>query len=302
MLLIAVSGAKGSGKTTLLARLAAWFEARATVVDGFLAEAGARSSGTGGADRYDLRWLRNGETTPLAERDAALSPPYRFNPEAWNQVRHWAQGIRPHLPLIVLDEFGRLESEGKGHVEYWPLIVAAQPEVVAIAVRQGCEEAIEYHLGRRFDLGIDVAEQDAWERLRAACLAHADWMRVGVYGAAAGTLEVSLGSVMHGAQVPMRGLVMSSLQGATLVRAGEGLGERMRVTWVAFIAAGLKALSPAGSRLRPMIGITMQGILFGFLTRLLGWNPLGLFVGAWAVGAWAMAQGLVFNYLLLGTD
>lgn len=304
MFLIAVGGAVGAGKTSLLAQLANWFQAQGKSVDGFIAEAGERAEAGRGASRYDLRWVRSGEVTPFAARNGASALPYQFNTETEEQVKQWAQQLatQPPLSLIVLDEFGKLEAAGKGHIAIWKELVKAQPEVVAVAIREENREAIEKHLGRAFDLQIDAESPDAWERLRAACVAHADWMRVGLYGGTSGAIEVTLGSVLHGAQVPMRGLILSSLQAAIMVRAGEGLGQRLRVTWVSFIAAGLKALSPAGSRLRPMLAISIQGLFFGIATRVAGWNWLGIAIGSWLVGAWAISQGLILQYLLIGNE
>ena len=52
-----------------------------------------------------------------------------------------------------------------------------------------------------------------------------------------------------------------------------------RVVWVPFISGGLKALSPAGNRVRPMIAIIMQGLLFGGTVQGLGWNFLAIGLG-----------------------
>ncbi|TVQ09065.1 MAG: hypothetical protein EA364_14600, partial [Balneolaceae bacterium] len=65
-------------------------------------------------------------------------------------------------------------------------------------------------------------------------------------------------------------------------------------------AAALKALSPAGNRIRPMVAIAVQGSLFGLSVRLLGWNITGITLGAWFIGAWSGLQGFIFQYLLLG--
>jgi hypothetical protein len=115
-------------------------------------------------------------------------------------------------------------------------------------------------------------------------------------------VEVSFGSILHGAQVPLRGLFLSTLQSVMLTFAGEGLGKRWRVVWVPFIAASLKALSPAGNRLRPMLAITVQGILYGGAVSLLGWNPAGVAAGGWLVGAWSALQGIALQYLFVGSD
>jgi hypothetical protein len=125
---------------------------------------------------------------------------------------------------------------------------------------------------------------------------------VGVFGAASGTLEMTLGAALHGGMVPFRGLVMSSAQAAVMTFAASRLGARGRVVWVPFFAAGLKALSPAGNRLRPMLAITVQGLLYSGATSLLGWNRAGVAVASALVGAWAAGQGLVLQYLFVGHE
>lgn len=302
MLLIAVTGPVGSGKTTLLATLAAWSRAQGLAPDGFLARAVRRVNPLLGAAGYELEWVADGRVMPFAERSGPGRPAYVFCADTLNAARVWATGLRDEAPrpLVVLDEFGLLEARGEGHLALWPDLAAAEPEVVVISVRTDVLDAVKQRLGRPFDLVIDAGDPDAWEKLRSACREHRDWMRVGGYGAGAGGLEMSLGSALHGMKIPLRGLLMSSLQSSVMTLAGSGLGRRGRVVWVPLIAAGLKALSPAGSRLRPMLAISMQGLLYGGAVTVLGWNALGVGLGGWLVGAWAASQGIVLQWLLVG--
>ncbi len=303
MLLIAVTGPVGSGKSTLLGTLASWWMARGKRLDGVICEAsGSREPGRG-ADAYVLHWPNTGDRTPFARRDETRSPAYQFEEAAWERLSHWgsSRASTSPAPLIILDEFGRLEASGDGLIHIWTAIAEADPEIVVITVREECAAAIEARTGR-FDIRVDPRAPDAWDRVRAACVEHADWSRVGLYGAGSGGVEVTIGSALHGARVPLRGLVLSSTQAAVMAHAGEGLGRRARVVWVPFIAAGLKALSPAGSRVRPMLAITIQGILFTLGSSLLGWNALGVGLGGALVGMWAAGQGVVLQYLLVGSD
>jgi nucleoside-triphosphatase THEP1 len=305
MLLVGVVGAVGAGKSTLLSTLAAWWTSSGRRADGIVAEAwGDRPGEARGAERYVLHWLATGERQLFAERDSTQVPPYQFDGGALQRLASWGDGLTAAsaAPLVLLDEFGRLEAEGGGLMSLWPQVAAADPGIVVIAVRADCEDAIVSRLGRGFDVRVLAGNSDAWDQLRAACVAHADWSRVGTFGAGAGAVEVTIGSALHGARVPLRGLVMSSTQSAIMAHTGERLGRRVRVVWVPFIAAGLKALSPAGSRVRPMIAITVQGVLFGAATTVFGWNLFGLTLAGALVGMWAAAQGLVLQYLLVGSD
>lgn len=304
MLLIAVTGPVGAGKTTLLVQLAGWYTGRGKSVDGFVSLALGRVAGSRGAARYDLHWVATGETHVFALRDGGLHPPYHFRKEALDATHLWATNLRHRSPpsLVVLDEFGPLEASGGGHLAGWEHILSAKPETVVIAVRAGLVPAIEDRLGVKFDNIIDASATDALEQARRACLEHEDWIRIGVYGGGAGGVEATVGSALHGTQIPLRGLFLSTLQSVVMMYAADGLGKRRRVVWVPFIAAGLKALSPSGNRLRPMLAITVQGLLFSTAISSIGWNVIGVAVAGWLVGAWAGAQGIVLQYLFIGDD
>jgi len=330
MLLVGVTGPAGSGKSTTLAELAIWAASEGLGVDGFTQPAvGTRMSPRRGAPGYDLERLgRYGGDADRAadapsptrlsfarrDRTKGSAIPYAFSADALATAHEWVRTALAEGPpdLLVLDEFGRVEAEGGGHMALWPEVEAAGPDIVVLAVREGVVPQVEARLGRTFDRVVRL-DPDAridpgpgqltpLEELRVLVLEQRDWSRVGVYGAGSGGFEWSVGSALHAVRVPMRGLVLSSTQAAVMVFAGAGLGRRGRVVWVPFIAAGIKALSPAGSRIRAMLAITVQGMLFGGATRLLGWNPLGIFAGGALVGSWAVSQGLLLQYLLIGSD
>lgn len=208
----------------------------------------------------------------------------------------------PPVDLLVLDEFGGLEAAGGGHLQAWRVVSAAPPGIVVLSVRDGLVPDIEAAIGQRFDRILDASHPETGAALRTLLLEQRDWARIGLFGAGSGGFEWSVGSAVHAVRLPMRGLMLSSAQAAVMVFAGAGLGQRSRVVWVPFIAAGIKALSPAGNRVRPMIAITVQGLLFGASTRILGWNAVGIFLGGALVGSWATAQGFLLQYLLIGSD
>ncbi len=304
MLLIGILGRVGSGKTTLLVRLADWWRLQGRSVDGFVARAGERPENGRGAARYDLEMLMDSRRIPYAFRDDALLPPYRFDPEASRELLTWAGGLQsgPSPLLLIIDEFGPVEAAGGGHIALWPAVVSSDPGIVIVAVRAGQENAIRERLGRGFDILIDPASPDAWEKLRSACDEHPDWMRVGLYGGGSGGFESSVGAVLHGIQAPMTGLFMSTMQSVIMTYAASGLRRKRRVVWVPFISASLKALSPAGNRLRPMLAITVQGLLYGGAVTVFGWNLPGVALGGFLVGAWSAIQGIALQFVFVGSD
>lgn len=302
-LLIAVTGGPGTSKTRLLAELAATQVAAGQRVEGVLSIAGNRAAPRQGANEYWLRIIGSDSEVPWATRDEALNPPYFFEPGTTKKLQAWAGRLHslPPPPLLLLDEFGKFEVCGLGLMPVWPLLVAAAPHIVVVTVRDDLVASIETLLGRKFDLCIPAQSPDALAQLCRACEDYGEWTRIGLFGGAAGGLEMTVGSALHAAKLPA-GLVMSSLQAAMMVFAGTGLRQPGRVVWVPLIAGGLKALSPAGNRVRPMIAIVVQGLLFGGAVQALGWNFFALGLGGALVGAWAALQGFALQYLLMGKE
>ena len=301
-LLIAVTGTPGSGKTHLLAELAAFQRARGGRTEGFLAAAGARRLPDEGADAYQLKMLGSGETLPWALRDEMLDPPYRFDPVTFFRLQDWANRLPPGTSLVLLDEFAKFEARGEGLLPLWPILCAQHPRIVVMAVRAELTGAIEEKLGQKFDRVIDADDPEALDQLKRICDDFGEWTRIGLFGGASGMVEAGLGSALHAAKIPFRSTFLSALQGAMMVFAGFGLSQPGRVMWVSFISSGLKALSPAGSRLRPMLAIFVQGFLFGTTVQILGWNVFAIGLGGMLIGVWAALQGFLLEYLMLGGD
>ena len=304
MILVAVTGPIGSGKTTLLSHLAQWAKVKKKRVDGFHAIAHDRTIPGRGAAEYFLQWISSGAEMLFVRRDDSRRPPYEINQETAKLVAIWATELvnQPQCSLLILDEFGPFEAQGLGHMSYWQALVAANPEVIVIAMRDNLVEDIQARLGIPIDIVVHAQSTKALHQLQAIVEQHPDWIRAGQYGATAGGFEATVGSALHGASVPMRGLFLSTVQSLLMMYAGDRMKVRSRVVWVPFISAGLKALSPSGSRLRPMLAISIQGILFNLAVSVLGWNVVGIFVGGWLVGAWAASQGILLQYAFIGTD
>jgi nucleoside-triphosphatase THEP1 len=304
MVLVAVTGSVGSGKTTTLSMLAQWATESGKSVDGFVAIPHDRAESGQGAREYFVRQLQSGTQLPFARRDESLTPPYQINQQTVVTLSAWSETLshRQPLSLLIMDEFGPLEAKGEGHMAYWSSIQKAMPEVVVLAVREKLIREIEERIGYPFDVVVDVTSPSALEELQSLVLHHSDWVRVGQFGAAAGGFEATVGSALHQAKIPMSGLFMSTVQSLVMMYAGDRLTNKGRVMWVPVISAGLKALAPYGGRLRPMLAITVQGILFSVATTVFGWNVLGIIVGGWFVGAWAALQGLVLQYVIIGDN
>jgi len=288
----------------LLLQLTTWFQQQHKSVEGFLAVGKDRPSSIRGAGCYRLQMIASGQDNLYATRDESKIPPYVFEMGTEQLLQEWAEQIKlKGAPaLIILDEFGPREVAGKGHIQFWDAIKSSNPPLVVMAMRSGLVVNIEQVLRMQFDVCIDVQEKEAWNKLRTVCVEHDDWKRIGAYGAAAGSFEASVGAMLHTAQVPFRGIALSSVQSMVMTYAGDGLGTRSKVVWVPFIAAGMKALSPSGNRLNPMLAIGVQGILFTCATTVFGWNIAGIILAGFLVGAWAAAQGVLLQLLFVGGD
>ncbi len=73
------------------------------------------------------------------------------------------------------------------------------------------------------------------------------------------------------------------------------------VAGISNVAALLKALSPAGKRLTPMLAICVQGILFALGLGIFGINSVGVLIGMLLLCLWAFAQPLILAYLIFGS-
>jgi nucleoside-triphosphatase THEP1 len=301
--IIGITGTPGSGKTHVLAQLIAYLSRTGKPFDGFLSVAENRICQTSGASRYVLHFSVTDFQIELCHRVDSGNPPYKFNDVAWQSTDDWLSDIEsaPTKPtILILDEFGKLEAKGNGFAHYWQRVYALRPQLIVLSVREGYKSELEATLGFTFDLMLKADDPTVPDQLIRCCETIEDWQKLGRYGAGAGAVEMSLGSALHASRIPFRGVPLAIMQSLILFFGGNTLMRPFMVVWVSYIAAALKTLSPVGNRIRPMLAIMMQGSLFGLSVKFWGWNTAGIGVGAWLIGAWAVLQGFIFQYLLFG--
>lgn len=298
-LLVAVTGSPEE-RTRVLSALAAEISQRGQNVGGLLA---VRSEDNCDAKSHHLQIL--GEPSRDAGTEHEGLPPSDGS-EVHSQagLAAWAAGLirAPRLDLLVLDACDDDAADEDRLLALWPDLVAAAPRIAVVAVRTSEVERTQQRLARRFDLCLAAADPATPGRLRTACTEFREWTHLGLWGGAAGSMELTLGSALHAMKIPLRGAALCSIQAAVLTFASAPLAQPGRVAWVAFISAGLKAFSPGGGRVRPMVAIAVQGALFGSIVQLFGWHFFSVALGAAAVGAWAALQGFLLQYLLLGDE
>ena len=155
----AIVGPPGSGKTTALRAVAAR-----------LRELGLRPGGIsqptvfrGGVKTgYRLRDESNGQERAFARRRKASSPGkpgFEFDAAGWRWARERILDARRHADIVLVDEIGRLEAEGGGHL---PALLAKLDEdqgpAWVLAVRADCAARIQSRLGKftaTFQAGAD---------------------------------------------------------------------------------------------------------------------------------------------------
>lgn len=124
--------------------------------------------------------------------------------------------------------------------------------------------------------------------------------QVGKQAALLSIIEIGLGSVLHGLQIPMAGHLLSLNQGFILSRAMYDLQDKRAPGLISTTAALLKSLSPAGKKLTPMLAIAVQGQLFGVGPMVLGNTLWGHFLGMTLLCLWGFIQPLIFYALTFG--
>jgi hypothetical protein len=201
-----------------------------------------------------------------------------------------------------LDEIGKFEAQGGGHAWMLAELEHKEPKVVVLAVRREFLSAIEKLRGVRFDRVLDATDADLEIKLWSCLKQHEDWRAVGIWGGASGIFEATVGTSLHALQAPFRGQILSGVQAALLAHVGLRLQEPARMGWIGLIAAGLKSLSPAGNRLRPMLAISVQSCLFGMTMGFIRNPKISIPMGGALVGLWSFGQGLILQWLLVGND
>jgi nucleoside-triphosphatase THEP1 len=144
-----------AGKTETLRALATRLRAAGLAFTGIAQPAvvaGGRVAG------YDLEDLVTGERHPFATRGpAGAVPGFVFDPEGW---RWAAERILRPAPVLLVDELGLLEAEGRGHA---PAVVRARAAPglrgAVLAVRRECLPALAKLLGPIDPFPLAVSER-----------------------------------------------------------------------------------------------------------------------------------------------
>jgi hypothetical protein len=122
-----------------------------------------------------------------------------------------------------------------------------------------------------------------------------------VFGALWGLVEISLGSVLKTLNIPLSGVVLSSI-GLTIALIGRVFVPRRGSTlFIGVIATLLKLFSLGGVILGPMVGILSEALVAEIVLSLAGSPRRSAFTLAGALGVtWVLVQPFVTGPLLFG--
>lgn len=183
--LAAVVGQRGVGKTRAILRLVDGLRERGLALGGVAQpathEQGARGGeplsecGPSARDRhcvrvgYRLRDVATGEEVDFARArpstpglDSGGGLGFSFEPQGWSRARELIVAARHSADAVVVDELGRLEAEGGGHL---PALLEPlerqRAQLYVVAVRADRLEAIMRRLGRCHLLQLRLPASDA---------------------------------------------------------------------------------------------------------------------------------------------
>jgi hypothetical protein len=128
------------------------------------------------------------------------------------------------------------------------------------------------------------------------------WAYAAAFGAAWGTLEITVGSFLHALRLPFAGVLLASVGAALLVAQRQVLPERGLSLATGLVAAMCKSLSPGGIILGPMIGISTEALLVELALLLAPRAAVAAALGGALAALWALSQQLLSQVLFYGGD
>lgn len=299
-----ITGKAGSGKSQLLARLAHKLRQKYSL-GGFITRGrDRRQELMGAANQYDLVPIepKGAKALPWVTREGERCV---FNDET---RQHAERLIREEIhrserppEILFIDEIGRLELQGNGFSSLLTEALASDCPVIVVALKKKALSDIIAHFHLEGAAIVDLDEMTtskAFAVLRLKINAM-DAERIGAFAGINGLVEVGLGSMLRAFKLPLKGHALAYLQNVLLITFGKALHGRglFRIT---FISSMLKAFSPVGGTIRPMLYILLQGSILTLPIALFGFNFVTVLVGSICMAWLTLFMKLLLNYIVFG--
>ena len=154
--IVAIIGVPGTGKTTVVLGVARQLANQGLAVSGIV-QLARREAGR--ALDYRLQEVSSGEGRPFASR-AAQGHGFVFEAAGWSWARERIERARAEAEVVIVDELGRLEGRGEGHLPaLLERVEAERARLWIVAVREDAADEIERRLGG-FKARIRAADGD----------------------------------------------------------------------------------------------------------------------------------------------
>jgi len=128
------------------------------------------------------------------------------------------------------------------------------------------------------------------------------WRKAAVLGSLWAASEIVLGSFLHNARVPFKGLLLTGI-GIAVMAAGHRLWPERGLLWrTGLVCAHHGSVSPSAVIFGPMIAIFMEGLLAETALRLLGFNAAGYLLAGGLAMVWPLAHKIGNLLIFYGPD
>jgi hypothetical protein len=121
---------------------------------------------------------------------------------------------------------------------------------------------------------------------------------IGVFAACWGAIEITVGTVLHALNLPLKGAIMTGA-GLTVALVGRlYVPQRGSLFSIALVTALLKMLSVGGIVLSPMMAILVEGLIAEVVVSVAGATFTGFVIGGAVTCVWPLFHGMTSLWLV----
>ena len=128
------------------------------------------------------------------------------------------------------------------------------------------------------------------------------WIKAAVMASFWASFEIIVGSFFHNMRIPFSGTILASM-GVAIMVSFQYMWKQRGLIWRAgLITALLKAVSPSGIIIGPMVGIFTEALFIEFFTLLLGRNLISYIIAGGLAVFSALLHKVVMMLIIYGWD